>query len=418
MLCGQHERASIGTDPLLLELEFWFPWILVFVGTALNILSFAVFSRARLRATTTSILLRMLAVTDSLSLMVGILTKVDSVSETFGKTRFGCRVSEFISEVFTSLSGWTLVMITMERVICVFRPLDVQNIITRTRILQVVIGFIALLLLICIPHLFIVSLKCENGCCMCWVFNDEFSSEYIFPIKQGVHTMLCGTPFVVMFVSNIMIIWRLISQNRKRRSLGVSEGSKSTHSMTILLLTISFAYLLFVLPNNINDYVYSKMTALLSEEEMRRMHIVVTLGQILGWLNHSCNFILYTISGQRFRNEALTMLTCGRYMPNWNEEARVHHDTTWSLYQRVMTGWLAWRRRGIQRLLVFIYRPKPINDLYELSLDLIMVKKYINIIDEAIKSKPNITISHGTLLFESLQKLLFHVRSSNVLLNE
>ena len=63
--------AQIGHN-----INMWYPRILLVLGTVCNSLSFATFNRAKLKTTRTATLFRILAITDIVTLFIGLSRKV------------------------------------------------------------------------------------------------------------------------------------------------------------------------------------------------------------------------------------------------------------------------------------------------------------------------------------------------------
>ena len=80
------------------------------------------------------------------------------------------------------------------------------------------------------------------------------------------------------------------------------------HSMTVILIVTSMAYLIFSMPTCIVSVVTNSMDVLGSADTVL---LVETLG-VFGWFaSMSTNFYLYLLSGERFRKEARKILCCG-----------------------------------------------------------------------------------------------------------
>ena len=101
------------------------PMLLV-VGVAGNFLSIAVLSRKRMRHTATSVYLRLLAIVDSLVLLVNLPRQViywyTSVSVRDINT-VTCKMVRFLAPSFITMSWWLLPIISIDRLILVRYPI-------------------------------------------------------------------------------------------------------------------------------------------------------------------------------------------------------------------------------------------------------------------------------------------------------
>ena len=110
-------------------------------------------------------------------------------------------------------------------------------------------------------------------------------------------------PLTVMFTANCLIILKFMMAKWKNRD-GSTESlnqalSKSAVKGTLMLLTVSFAFIILTGPISI---AYTIM------EDPPIMVYGVTV--ILQYLNHSINGVLYCITGSRFRHELMKLFGC------------------------------------------------------------------------------------------------------------
>lgn len=94
------------------------------------------------------------------------------------------------------------------------------------------------------------------------------------------------------------------------------EASETNFMLSLMLLTISFAFLLMTLPMNImliinNILNTSKVSTSFSGDHRlwAQYQLASTITELLMYLNHSTNFFLYCATGQKFRIELKRMLS-------------------------------------------------------------------------------------------------------------
>ena len=93
------------------------------------------------------------------------------------------------------------------------------------------------------------------------------------------------------------------------------EASETNFMLSLMLLTISFAFLLMTLPMNvmliINNIWNTSKASTPSSSDPRlwaKYQLASTITELLMYLNHSTNFFLYCATGQKFRIELKRML--------------------------------------------------------------------------------------------------------------
>ena len=127
--------------------------------------------------------------------------------------------------------------------------------------------------------------------------------------------------FVIICILNGLIVQKVIISRCSRRFLsGCSErsngSSKSSRSssessarVTIMLLTISFTFLICTLPMNVTmihrAYLGFDASTL---EEVARYRLARTVSELLMYTNHSINFYLYLLTGNKFRQQLFSMI--------------------------------------------------------------------------------------------------------------
>ena len=110
-------------------------------------------------------------------------------------------------------------------------------------------------------------------------------------------------PWTVMFTANCFIILKFMIAKWKDRHGGTESVnqalSKSAVRGSVMLLTVSFSFIILTAPINI---------AFSITKDPPRLFYGVTV--ILQYLNHSINGVLYCITGSRFRQELMDLFKC------------------------------------------------------------------------------------------------------------
>ena len=154
--------------------------------------------------------------------------------------------------------------------------------------------------------------------------------EQIWPwIDACLYSIL---PFVVICILNSLIVQKVIIARRSRRFLaggssGISGASaavsrsanESSARVTIMLLTISFTFLICTLPMNVT-MIHRAVRGFdaLSLQDAARYRLSRTVSELLMYTNHSINFYLYLLTGNKFRQQLVNMLCPCKHQPNPN----------------------------------------------------------------------------------------------------
>jgi hypothetical protein len=96
----------------------------------------------------------------------------------------------------------------------------------------------------------------------------------------------------------------------KYKSFARGTHHEGSTKITIMLLTISFTFLVTTLPMNISSIVSALAGSHASNShEASKYKLARTITELLMYTNHSINFFLYLLTGQKFRQQ-LKILLC------------------------------------------------------------------------------------------------------------
>ena len=129
-------------------------------------------------------------------------------------------------------------------------------------------------------------------------------------------------PFITLLILNIYIIREIHGRNNmfnKGSDVGTNPGKHSKMLMkkkwdsqekqvTIMLLLVSFALLILTLPQYLH---YGVFPYSLYKNKLGLTIFVRNITSKLITLNNAINFFLYVISGSKFRQDLLHLMSCG-----------------------------------------------------------------------------------------------------------
>lgn len=136
-------------------------------------------------------------------------------------------------------------------------------------------------------------------------------------------------PMVVLVVGNSLIIYNVVSSHRKsRRSVmpRTEMGNSNTRrnrpqtskisSLTISLMLVSLVFCVCITPIVVFPIGDPYWASNANNKKRATLFLVETLANLLMYVNHSVNFILYFMSGKRFRDEVKQLLCRFRVVPD------------------------------------------------------------------------------------------------------
>lgn len=306
-------EAELRAGVLLWQI---FSPILIFFGTVGNVLSVIVLSRKSMNHSVSSTYLLSLSVADLLVLYVGLLRQW--IRYMFGyeirtAANWICKLHWWFLYVTLDFSVWLLVMVTLERLITTFKPFSNRILCTKKRA-KFVIASVGLTVLLINCHVLYgmerKPVRNGNGTHILG-YNCGPSAAYVkFFALVWNYIDLCKyslIPFFILSLSNICIIYKVVSNNRKMKRQVAPSNVATTHdktsSMSKLLLTLNFVFIITTAP--VCVYLIGE-PYWIPRDVPRNIQLEDpwwAFVNILMYINNTVNFILYCFSGSRFRRE-------------------------------------------------------------------------------------------------------------------
>ncbi|XP_013417727.1 growth hormone secretagogue receptor type 1-like [Lingula anatina] len=310
------------------------PPILIIFGTLGNALSVCVLSTKKLRNLTTSLFLIVLAIVDTTVLFTGLLRywiRHLSNVDIRHLSAVGCKVHVFL--VYTSLdvSVWLLMAVTVERFLAVCFPFRVKQLCTIDVAKVTIVTIVAVLSLV--------------NCHFFWTMGDV---EYV--IGNKTYTQRCTyadvkyyafmtkiwpwidfcifslIPLTLMLLCNISITVGLGRSYYRRKHLPLQGDHPASDvrmtTMTAMLMALSIVFIVTTVPIAAYLIGQREWTKNADSHTIAKLSLAWAIVNILQYSNNACNFLLYCLSGPRFR-KALTEIACVRCFRN-----KVHPGNT------------------------------------------------------------------------------------------
>lgn len=314
---------SMGVSSIDEYMWIYFSPIVLILGLCGNILTIVVMRRKRLRGTTTSVYMPVMAVFDTVALCYGIAPewfKATELVEFRELHPFLCKQEKFVFYTASDAAIWVLVLFTVDRFVAVSFPLQKSR--------------------VCVPRR--SKIACAVAFALCVAKNLHVfwtrGAEYV---QRGVLLTNCGKPepyktfesrhrpwmalalisvlpFCILLFCNCVIIWKLAkSSSRQQVEMRKSyssqtttttttkttvERSKTFKQTTMMCLSASFVFLVCVIPS---------IVMLIGKpywSDTDSYEVAKAVNNQLAYLNHSINFFLYCLTGQKFRYELVSLM--------------------------------------------------------------------------------------------------------------
>ena len=324
----------------------YFPPFLVVIGTFGNIFSFVILRRKVMSMQSTYLYLAVLAWADTLVLYVGLLRLW--ISELSGRdfkndNDWFCKITSALLYTSSDYSVWLIIAVTVERYIVVCHPFKASVLCKTARAKRALVLILLLTFGINSHFFWTVEVsqipydfgnKSESHCGGKQEYDGFFKAwSWVDAIKYSF------LPLVIITLLNSMIIRRVILAYRKRNNSHTGSASRSgsngaggtgsggtgsasarrgsiseaSTKLTLMLLTVSFSFLLTTLPMIITLLVRRFWRVDRHDQHgMAQFSLARTVVTLLMYTNHSMNFFLYCATGQKFRHQVLLFLCKAR----------------------------------------------------------------------------------------------------------
>ena len=222
--------------------------ILGSIGSVGHFLTLCVLQRSAFAGRSTTILLRALAVADT----VALLSMVHYLS-IIKLPRF-----QYVLWVTSIASSWTIVLISVERVVIIYTPLQARTLCTKKRAICAVVAL--------------------------W-FMVAFISSVQFPLSSNQNKSVYRTfygflPGVIILVCNVSILVKLCAVKSERKQLAPDTATSKTDSLTVMLIINTLSFICLVIPPSIMTTMYFHYNT------WRVLFLYYTLGRTCLYLQH------------------------------------------------------------------------------------------------------------------------------------
>lgn len=308
------------------HLVIWIIGPIILFGLTGNILSIMTLRTRPFRMFQSTFLLIALACCD-----IGVLLSnamYDWISKVTGDdfdlalvSRGSCKILLFAGSLLVWMSAWTLVLITLERLVSVLRP-DLVHLFSVNRIRigwAIMLGMLVVLLFyeLILFDIFKFSKYNPETNTTTLKKHCDFSPKRIDQISDYNFwsDLFLGSviPCLLIFTFNAIIIRRLTGPYRQfgDRAM-IPQPTRKPSSITVMLIVVSIVFLITTLPVRLYQVGYRSWWNDLDKDpiQLQKEHLTYTCLSILYYVNNAINFILYMAVNPLFRRAFVGMLCC------------------------------------------------------------------------------------------------------------
>ncbi|KAL8571233.1 hypothetical protein ACOMHN_066019 [Nucella lapillus] len=308
--------------------------VLLIVGLVFNSLCFVTFVFTSLRTTSTCVYMAAIAVLDSIVIFLAfcvLLSRAMGQATFYLHSSWTCSFQFFLFFFSIHLDVLVLLAMTVDRFIVVKFPLKAQSWSTPKSAIRVIAG-LGVFAFALNFHVFLnrrlVRRGSESAPLTCWYPAgdiEDFMEQIFTIIDASIYSFI---PFVSLLTLNLLIIRQLrqahkfskqFTDNRdtdssKESGSGSVKKSMTSTNINVMFLLVSFTFLLLTSPIVIMLLYGRNYWKPSTNAERAQFRLTRVMVNNIMYTNHAVNFLLYCISGRRFREELKTFMTrlCSR----------------------------------------------------------------------------------------------------------
>ena len=228
-----------------------------------------------------------------------------------------CATATTILFMSSMCSTVFILTMTLERFFSIIKPHKAASVNTTKRAKIANACIIMVSILYNIPHIFITTDQ-QLQCIPYGKVMNKTYGQFYFWFTIVINYFL---PFVFLLSMNSVIIHTLRTRSHLNltgsKGQGQNEGQtakikSSETQMYIMLLLVSFAFLLFTTPGYALIFYINFVNFLSSTNSYAGYYLFYNMAQKINYTNHGINFFLYVMSGHKFRSDLVKLFSRNR----------------------------------------------------------------------------------------------------------
>ncbi|CAF0842652.1 unnamed protein product [Rotaria sordida] len=280
--------------------------ILALVGNSLTLL--VILKNPQLNCSSYSVYVKSLAISDTLVLIFKLFSYLNKTSKYFYFSSM-CTILVFCGESSVLLSVWIIVLITIERTLVVLFPLHKTKFVSINRA-RVKIIIVAILIIVFSSRILIIpmdtSIEQKNRC-------HPIASWQSYRRLNATITEFgyCYIPLTIVIIGNFLIICTVKRAVIRRHGMLTNNSYQQKrpidlheNQLMLMLLIVTLMFIVYFVPFTIIN-VISRLglpfNHCFTQKSFEIYLVIRSFTELLKDLNFCTNFIIYCVSGRRFR---------------------------------------------------------------------------------------------------------------------
>lgn len=301
-------EANDVIEGLVVFWQLYFPLFITMFGLLGNILTYLTMNQSDKKGLVMPHHFRTLAIFDSLTLILDLFQYwlwINFPSFVAIQGDIFCVEYIFTAYVTFAMASWTLVIMSLDRLVATMFPLHAATwcTIRKARIFNVCNVLINSAL--CFPRLFryfnLQGVSIGSLHAMCPV--SSFLPEWVGGFLDVSYVITANyTPPILVLIMNVLILLSLRKHAKQQQNLGQTDA-KEDKSIIAMLLIVAFTYTLASAAYPLDMFIWEIFYPNLASEKPRLRHLSFAIGYNITCLNNGINFYLYCIASAGFRND-------------------------------------------------------------------------------------------------------------------
>ena len=312
---------------------YWFP-ILAPLGFVGNILSFLVMTKASNRKMSTCIYMAGISINDNLMMYMCFHYFVVAVLKVHPWHSFECKFIAFLALFALQNCTFLILSMTVDKYIAIKWPHKAASHSTPRRARIIVTCVYICVFTYNIPHFFISAIIGDQ--CLAYGVSSVFSKTYSW-LSFVINAII---PFSSLIYMNYVIVKSVKASRKMFRTNETVSGTTKDHVMdkrqktmknaesqlTIMLLLVTTLFLILLFPTYFR-FIYLTFAKRDTPLQYANSMLIYQVTSKLYITNSGVNFLLYCISGQKFRNDLkeILCLACGKNVEKYGSS---HSEVT------------------------------------------------------------------------------------------
>ena len=294
-------------------LSFGLSCVFMIFGLFGNILTLIITSKSANRSKPYSILIMLLATTDTAAMLTRILNLLGPIQMNLISitNQVACVILDFVTALTKYTSTVAVELICIERFLVIFFPLKARRFLTsRNTVISVAACLLATLVSTSVFTVY------SNDCRRDVTKSRSTASRSTEVAHARLASVILNqhVPMVVLLGITPLMVVKLIKQHAMRRRLTKTESKTGHFQTSVLLVSIVIAFIILtVIPNLVLLAFAANGIAIRGRNESFAVRFFKTVLNPVGQMaNYSINFIFYNAFNADFRRKTLILLGCSR----------------------------------------------------------------------------------------------------------